>query len=70
MHWLTEKGGLLFATASLPFKNQDKFELLELVVDTGAALTIIDTSVVDYLGYSAADGFKKSILDGAAGRSE
>ncbi len=67
---LTEKGGLLFATVSVPFKNQDTFELLDLVVDTGAFLSIVDTSLVDYLGYSAADALKKSVLDGAAGRSE
>lgn len=68
---LTKKKNLLFANALLPFKNQNKFESIDLVVDTGAGLTIIDTSIIDYLGYSAAkDGIGTSSLDGAAGRSE
>ena len=50
MHQLIKKGDLFFATVSLPFKNQDGFESLKLVVDTGAVLTIVDTSIMDYLG--------------------
>lgn len=67
---LIEKGDLFFATAIIPFKNQDQYERLNLVIDTGAVFTIIDTGIIDYLGYSAKDGHQRSTLDGAAGRSE
>ena len=70
MAQLIRKDGLFLTTASIPFKNQDKEESIKLVVDTGAALTIVDTVIMDYLGYSAKeDGLKKSTLDGAGGRS-
>lgn len=67
---LIGKGNLFFATAIIPFKNQDQYERLNLVLDTGAVFTIIDTGITDYLGYSAKDGHQRSTLDGAAGRSE
>jgi predicted aspartyl protease len=66
-----KKKNLFLATAYLPFKSEDKYDPIDLVVDTGAGLTIVDTAIVDYLGYSAReDGIDISALDGAAGRSE
>jgi predicted aspartyl protease len=70
MFELINKGGLYCIEASVPFKNQDKWDVVELVLDTGGVLTIIDSGITDYLGYSAQDAFKKSSLDGAVGRSE
>lgn len=71
MHQLIKRGSLFVVKASLPFKNQNKIYKLPLVWDTGAVITLIDTKVTDYLGYSAReDSFQKSALDGAAGRSE
>lgn len=66
---LIAKDGLLFAEAHFPFKNQNKFESVMLVMDTGGVLTIVDTSIVNFLGYSVRDAFKMSTLDGAAGSS-
>lgn len=70
MFQLINKGGLYCVDASLPFKNQNKHDVVELVLDTGGALTIVDTSIVDCLGYSSRDAFRISNLDGAAGRSK
>lgn len=71
MQQLIREGELLLTKAFIPFKNQQKHEPVKLVLDTGASLTIVDTQIMDFLGYSArVDGIKKSSLDGAAGRSE
>ena len=71
MHKLNKQGNLFLVKVSLPYKMKDKIYEIPLIWDTGAALTLIDTKIIDYLGYSARkDGFQKSILDGAGGRSE
>lgn len=71
MRRLTKTKRLFLATVHLPFKHEDRLDAINLVVDTGSSLTIIDTSIVDYLGYSAReDAIDTSALDGAAGRSE
>jgi len=70
MFQLINKEGLYCAEAQLPFKNQNRNEKAELVFDTGAALTIVDTTIIDFLGYSSRDAFRISNLDGAAGRSK
>jgi len=70
MFQLMGKGGLYFVEAILPFKNQNKWDVAELVLDTGSALTVVDTTITDFLGYSSRDAFKISNLDGAAGRSK
>ena len=67
---LINREGLYFAEASLPLKNQNIYEAVRLVVDTGGVVTIVDTSIIDLLGYSSRDAFKISNLDGAAGRSK
>lgn len=70
MFELINKGGLYCVEAHLPFKNQNKWDVVELVLDTGGALTILDTNIIDHLGYSSHDAFKRSNLDGAAGQSK
>jgi hypothetical protein len=71
MRRLNKQGNLFLVHASLPFKTQEKTYTVPLIWDTGAALTLIDTKIIDYLGYSAReDGVQKSTLDGAGGRSE
>ncbi|MBN1115419.1 MAG: clan AA aspartic protease [Oligoflexia bacterium] len=68
---LDRRGGLLFADIELPFKNTDKLEApIPFVLDTGAAVTIVDPGITDYLGYSTRDAIKISKLDGAGGYSE
>lgn len=68
---LDKRGHLLFSPALLPYKDKDEHEIIDLVLDTGAGLTIIETAIVDALGYSAGrDGIGVSTLDGAAGKSE
>ncbi len=67
---LTKQGELLLITASLPYKDSSQYEDIDLVIDTGAAITIVTPTIVDFLGYSAReDAYKISRLDGAAGRS-
>ncbi len=64
------RNGLLFTSAFLPDKDQSCIEEVHLIVDTGADLTILSPTITDYLGYSArGDGLRRSVLDGAAGRS-
>lgn len=69
MPTLIKKKSLFLAPACLPFRNDEIFESINLVVDTGAGLTIVDTSIIDYLGYSARDAFDTPTLDGAGGIS-
>lgn len=66
---LIKKKSLFLTPVFLPFRNDETFESINLVVDTGAGLTIVDTSIIDYLGYSARDAFDTSTLDGAGGLS-
>lgn len=69
-HQLIRKGGLFLIPAFFPVKNENRFEEIHLVFDTGAALTILDPIITDSLGYSArADALHRSTLDGAAGKS-
>lgn len=63
------RSGLLFTELWLPSKLKGGFQPVELVLDTGSAITVVDTEFTDYLGYSARDGLKRSSLDGAGGRS-
>lgn len=71
MRTLHKQGVLFSVAAALPFKTQKKTYEVPLIWDTGAAITLVDTKIIDYLGYSAReDGFQKSVLDGAGGRSE
>ena len=67
-----EKNKEIFTVkAYIPVKNsvEEDFEL-NLVFDPGCAITLINTSQMDVLGYSAReDMIKKSTLTGAAGES-
>ena len=58
--------------AEIPHKsNKNNYEKLRLVFDPGAAYTLIDTGIIDDLGYSAQENMERiSSLDGAAGKSE
>lgn len=68
---LPSKGGLYIVDVQLPYKDGSKFHETQLVLDTGAVMTIIDTDIIHYMGYSArTDGIRRSALDGAGGRSE
>lgn len=68
---LQNRGGLYIVEVQFPHKDGGKFHETQLVLDTGAAMTIVDTEIVDYMGYSARkDGIHRSALDGAGGRSE
>lgn len=70
MHQLQNKGGLYIVDVQFPYKDGSKIHEVQLVLDTGAAITIIDTDIVDFMGYSAKkDGIHKSTLDGAGGQS-
>lgn len=70
LHRLRREGGLFVVDITLPFKNREKDHEIGLILDTGAAVTVIDTDIVHHLGYSAReDGTRRSALDGAAGRS-
>lgn len=70
MPLLIKQQGLFLVEAHLPHKVGAILEPLNLIFDTGAALTIVSPQFTDYLGYSArADAFGTSALDGAAGRS-
>lgn len=70
MHHLQNKGGLYIVDVQFPYKDGSKTHEVQFVLDTGAAITIIDTDIVDFMGYSAKkDGIHKSTLDGAGGRS-
>ncbi len=40
---------------------------LTLAVDTGASITLIEPGIIDFLGYSAKDGEKISIVSSALG---
>jgi len=70
MRQLIKQSGFFLATAFVPFKSHDRHEPIDLILDTGAVMTLVDTVLIDYLGYSARqDGIKRSTLDGASGRS-
>ena len=70
LHRLRREGGLFVVEVTLPFKNKSQNYEVTLVIDTGAAVTIVDTDIINHLGFSAKqDGARRSILDGAAGRS-
>ena len=67
---LHREGGLFVVEVALSFKNREKDHEVRLVLDTGAAITIVDTDIINHLGYSAGeDGIRRSALDGAAGKS-
>ncbi len=71
MFKLYKQGELFSVKVALPFKNQNKLYEFSLILDTGAAITLVDLKIIDYLGYSARqDGIRKSLLDSAVGRSE
>lgn len=71
VYQLQNKGGLYIVEVQFPHKNSAKLHETQLVFDTGAVMTIVDTDIVDYMGYSARkDGIHRSALDGAGGRSE
>lgn len=63
------RSGLLFTQLWIPSQLRGGFQPVELVVDTGSAMTVIDTEFMDYLGYSAREALRRSALDGAGGRS-
>lgn len=70
MYQLTRHGSFFIATASLPYKSTSQCEDVDLVIDTGAAMTIVTPTITDFLGYSAREHATKiSHLDGAGGRS-
>lgn len=69
MSGFRSRDGFLLADVSIPYKDREDFESLQLVVDTGALITVISPAITDFLGYSAADAFTLSKLDGAAGES-
>lgn len=69
-HQLVKEDGLYVTKVLLPFKNSNKEEKVAFVVDTGAVIALVDTTIIHLLGYSAhEDGIRSSILGGAAGRS-
>jgi len=70
MHQFKVEKGFLVTKLYLPYKNQNKFEPLPVILDTGALVTVIDPSFTDFLGYSIKDAFSLSNLDGAAGVSK
>jgi hypothetical protein len=47
--------------------GRKKSKIVRLIFDTGAATTQIHTPVIDFLGYSAADGIKRVAAYGPAG---
>ncbi len=55
----------MFVTVRLIGKKKSK--LIRLIFDTGAATTQIHTPVIDFLGYSAADGIQRISAFGPAG---
>lgn len=70
LHQLVKEDGLFVVKAILPSKQKTKDYEVKLVLDTGAVVTVIDTDVINLLGYSAReDGVRRSSLDGAGGRS-
>ena len=71
MFKLNKQGELFSIKVSVPFKHENKLYEFPLILDTGAAITLVDLKIIDYLGYSASqDGIRKSLLDSAVGRSE
>ncbi|MFH1653672.1 MAG: retropepsin-like aspartic protease [Pseudomonadota bacterium] len=70
LHKLANEGELFIVEVFLPFKKIRREHSVKLVLDTGAAMTIVDTNIINYLGYSARDdGIRRSSLDGAGGKS-
>ncbi len=71
MYKLERLKEIFIVHAKIPFKNRIKEEELRLVFDPGCAVTLVDTSIVDLLGYSAQiDSIRLSHLEGAGGRSK
>lgn len=70
MFKLENRHGLLIAELSVLSKNENKYGTVNLVLDTGSFITIIDPSYTNFWGYSVRDAKRISRLDGAGGTSE
>ena len=71
MQRLVKEGGIYTTKAYIPSKISSCLEEVVLVFDPGCAITLIDTSFMNLIGYDAAkDGLRHSSLDGACGASQ
>jgi hypothetical protein len=62
---------IFITSAFVPYRNGLKEDELTMVFDPGCAITLIDTSTMDMLGYSARrDVIRTSSLSGAVGESQ
>lgn len=67
---LENRHGFLIAELKVIIKNQNKYGTVNLIVDTGALVTIIEPSYLSFWGYSVRDAVRFSKLDGVYGHSD